>query len=66
MAKILNGVNRFPFILYIFSLIRSQQCHSVGIIYETNVRQKIGPTVFSTQNLELINMDMSGGYAQIS
>ncbi len=32
-----------------------------SIIYETNVRPKIGRTVISTQNLELINMDVSGG-----
>ncbi len=34
--------------------------------YETNVRPKIGRTVISTQNLELINMDVIGGYDQIS
>ncbi len=38
----------------------------MGLIYETNVRPKIGRTVVSTQNLEFINMDMSGGYDQIS
>ncbi len=37
-----------------------------SIIYETNVRPKIGRTVVSTQNLEFINMDVSGGYDQIS
>ncbi len=37
-----------------------------GLIYETNVRQKIGHTVVSTQNLEFIDMDVSGGYDQIS
>ncbi len=40
--------------------------NSVGLIYETNVRPKIGRTVVSTQNLEFINMDVSGGYDQIS
>ncbi len=39
---------------------------TVGLIYETNVRPKIGRTVVSTQNLEFINMDVSGGYDQIS
>ncbi len=39
---------------------------SMGLIYETNVRPKIGRTVVSTQNLEFINMDVSGGYEQIS
>ncbi len=39
---------------------------SVGLIYETNVRPKFGRTVVSTPNLELINMDVSGGYDQIS
>ncbi len=38
----------------------------MGLIYETNVRPKIGRTVVSTQNLEFINMDVSGGYDQIS
>ncbi len=38
----------------------------VGLIYETNVRPKFGRTVVSTQNLEFINMDVSGGYDQIS
>ncbi len=38
----------------------------LGLIYETNVRQKIGHTVVSTQNLEFIDMDVSGGYDQIS
>ncbi len=38
----------------------------LGLIYETNVWQKIGCTVVSTQNLEFINMDVSGGYDQIS
>ncbi len=37
-----------------------------SLIYETNVRPKIGRTVVSAQNLEFINMDMSGGYDQIS
>ncbi len=35
---------------------------SVGLIYETNVR----PSIVSTQNVELIDMDVSGGYDQIS
>ncbi len=39
---------------------------SLGLIYETNVRLKFGRTVVSTQNLEFINMDVSGGYDQIS
>ncbi len=39
---------------------------TVGLIYETNVRPKFGRTVVSTQNLEFINMDVSGGYDQIS
>ncbi len=34
----------------------------MGLIYETNVRPKFGRTVVSTQNLEFINMDVSGGY----
>ncbi len=38
----------------------------LGLIYETNVRPKFGRTVVSTQNLEFINMDVSGGYDQIS
>ncbi len=39
---------------------------TVGLIYETNVRPKCGRKVVSTQNLEFINMDVSGGYDQIS
>ncbi len=39
---------------------------SLGLIYETNVRPKFGHMVVSTQNLEFINMDVSGGYDQIS
>ncbi len=39
---------------------------TVGLIYETNVRPKIGRMVVSTKNLEFINMDVSGGYDQIS
>ncbi len=39
---------------------------SLGLIYETNVRPKIGRTVVSTQKLEFINMDVSGGSDQIS
>ncbi len=39
---------------------------SLGLIYETNVRPKFGRMVVSTQNLEFINMDASGGYDQIS
>ncbi len=39
---------------------------TMGLIYETNVRPKFGRTVVSTQNLEFINMDVSGGYDQIS
>ncbi len=39
---------------------------TVGLIYETNVRPKIGHMVVSAQNLEFINMDVSGGYDQIS
>ncbi len=41
----------------------------MGLIYETNVRPKIGHTVISTQNfffVEFINMDVSGGWDQIS
>ncbi len=38
----------------------------MGLIYETNVRQKSGRTVVSTQYLELINKDVSSGYNQIS
>ncbi len=38
----------------------------LGLIYETNVQPKIEHTVVSTQNLEFINMDVSGGYDQIS
>ncbi len=38
----------------------------LGLIYETNVRQKSERTLISTQNLEFINMDLSGGYDQIS
>ncbi len=37
-----------------------------SIIYETNVRPEIGRMVISIQNLEFINMDVSGGYDQIS
>ncbi len=40
--------------------------YTLGLIYETNVRPKFGRTVVSTQNLEFINMDVSGGYDQIS
>ncbi len=43
-----------------------EHLHTMGLIYETNVRPKIGRTVVSTQNLEFINMDVSGGYDQIS
>ncbi len=39
---------------------------TLGLIYEMNVRPKFGRTVVSTQNLEFINMDVSGGYDQIS
>ncbi len=38
----------------------------LGLIYETNVRQKSERTLVSTQNLEFINMDVSSGYDQIS
>ncbi len=38
----------------------------MGLIYEMNVRPKIGRTVVSTQNLEFINMDVGGGFDQIS
>lgn len=37
----------------------------MGLIYKTNVLQKIGCTVVSTQNLAFINMNVSGGYDQI-
>ncbi len=47
------------FYLYIFSEI-------LGLIYEANVRTKNGRTVVSMQNLEFINIDVSGGYDQIS
>ncbi len=43
-----------------------QSAKTMGLIYETNVRPKFGRTVVSTQNLEFINMDVSGGYDQIS
>ncbi len=39
---------------------------SLGLIYEMNVRQRIGRTVVSARNLEFINMDLSSSYAQIS
>ncbi len=35
---------------------------SMGLIYETNLRPKIEPMVVSMQNLEFINMDVSGGF----
>ncbi len=38
----------------------------MGLIYEMNVQQKIGCMVASMQNLEFINMDVTGGYDQIS
>ncbi len=41
-------------------------CHTVGLIYETNVQPKNGYAVVCTRNLEFINMDVSGGYDQIS
>lgn len=41
-------------------------CNSLGLIYEKNVQQKIGRMVVSTQNLEFINIDVNGGYDQIS
>ncbi len=37
-----------------------------SLIYQTSIQQKIGRTVISTQNLEFINMDVSGGCDQIS
>ncbi len=37
----------------------SMQMEILGLIYEMNVRPKIGRTVVSTQNLEFINMDVS-------
>ncbi len=40
--------------------------NTMGLIYETNVRPKFECTVVSMQNLEFINMDVSGGYDQIS
>ncbi len=46
-----------------FSLMA--EVSTLGLIYETTVRPKFG-TVVSTQNLEFINMDVSGGYDQIS
>ncbi len=50
-------------------LNHDHQCKLIelmGLIYETNVRPKIGHMVISTQNLEFINMDVFGGYDQIS
>ncbi len=38
----------------------------MGLIYEMDVRPKIGRAVVSMQNLEFINMDVSGGNDQIS
>ncbi len=41
----------------------------MGLIYETNVRPKIVYAIFavvSMQNLEFINIDVNGGYDQIS
>ncbi len=38
----------------------------MGLIYKMNVRPKIGHTIVSMQNLEFINMDVSGGWDQIS
>ncbi len=32
----------------------------MGLIYEMKIRPKIGRTVISTQNVEFINMDVSG------
>ncbi len=42
--------------------LRHVHIYIMGLIYETNVRPKFGRTVVSTQNLEFINMDVSGGY----
>ncbi len=56
MVKCVHNVDMFTYC----SLV------TMGLIYETNVRPKIGRTVVSTQNLEFINMDVSGGYDQIS
>ncbi len=52
--------------MHVFVFIYTQSIHTLGLIYETNVRPKFGRTVVSTQNLEFINMDVSGGYDQIS
>ncbi len=39
---------------------------SLGLIYKTNIQQKSVYKTVSTHNLELFNMDMRGGYDQIS
>ncbi len=38
----------------------------MDLIYKTNIHKKIERAVVSMQNLEFINMDVSGGYDQIS
>ncbi len=45
----------------ITDIVGGLQEKTMGLIYETNVRPKFGRTVVSTQNLEFINMDVSGG-----
>ncbi len=44
----------------------TERTYMRGFIYEMNEQPKIGHTVVSTQNFEFINMDVSGGYDQIS
>ena len=38
----------------------------MALIYQTSVQQKTGRTVISTQSSAFINLDVSGGYDQIS
>jgi len=38
---------------------------TVALIYETNVLQKTGRTVISTQSSAFIKVDVNGGYDQI-
>ncbi len=49
-----------------FSYRSSVDAAMSGDIYETNLRPEIVHTVVSTQNLEFINLDISGDYDQIS
>ena len=48
------------------TLLQLSQLDTMAQIYQTNVRQKTGRTITSTQNPAFINMHVNVGYDQIS